>query len=56
MIVDYKTDALENSADFIREYGFQVKTYCEMVEHILGEKVKEGCLYSTYKREMIKVW
>ncbi|HHX95448.1 MAG TPA: hypothetical protein GX691_06495 [Clostridia bacterium] len=56
VIVDYKTDALENSADFIREYGFQVKTYCEMVEHILGEKVKEGCLYSTYKREMIKVW
>lgn len=55
VVVDYKTDALDSKEAFIREYGFQVKTYCEMVEQILGEKVKEGSLYSTYKKEMIGV-
>jgi len=55
VIIDFKTDAMSNREDFIREYGFQVRTYCEMVEQILGETVKEGSLYSTYNKEVIRV-
>lgn len=45
VIVDYKTDYVEDIEDIRKRYYLQLKYYSEALERITGKKVKENYLY-----------
>lgn len=48
VLVDYKTDRVENGEELIERYRVQMKYYKKALEQALGRKVKEIALYSLH--------
>ena len=48
VLLDYKTDVIEEPQDLIRRYKVQLDYYQEALESLTGKKVKERILYSFY--------
>ena len=46
MLVDYKTDRIQDEEAFIRRYQLQIDWYARALERITGTPVKEKYLYS----------
>lgn len=46
ILVDYKTDSMENEQDFINRYATQINYYRRALEEITGKKVEKACIYS----------
>lgn len=55
VLVDYKTDVIENGQALIDRYFVQVRYYKEALERIFGKGVKECILYSFYLGEEVRV-
>ena len=49
VLVDYKTDRIEDESAFIERYKMQIAWYARALERIPGKKVKERYLYSIGK-------
>ena len=52
VLVDYKTDRIEDEAAFIERYALQMSWYARALESITGKRVKEKCLYSISKAKV----
>lgn len=48
VLLDYKTDVIEQPQELIRRYKAQLDYYQEALESLTGKKVKERILYSFY--------
>lgn len=46
VLVDFKTDNINNEAEFIKKYSIQLKYYKRALEEITGMKVKDTIIYS----------
>ena len=46
VIVDYKTDKINDISELRPRYTDQLKVYCEAVEQAMGYEVAEKILYS----------
>ncbi len=46
VLVDYKTDRVDNSQELVERYRVQMQYYAEALEKALNKKVKEAVLYS----------
>ncbi len=55
VIVDYKTDRYDDKSELLQKYAVQLDLYKEALE-AAGYKVKEGIIYTVYKKETIKVF
>ena len=55
VLVDYKTDRVENGAELITRYKVQMDYYAKALEQALGKKVKEVVLYSLSLNEEVSV-
>ena len=55
VVVDYKTDRLEQEAQFTEKYAGQVRIYRDALESCTGFKVKQTLLYSFYLSKEIEV-
>lgn len=56
VLVDYKTDRVENGAELVRRYETQMKYYAQALEQALGLPVKEIILYSLSLGEEVMVY
>ena len=54
VLVDYKTDRVENGAELITRYKVQMDYYAKALEQALGKKVKDVVLYSLSLNEEVK--
>ena len=52
VLVDYKTDRIEDEEAFIQRYRLQLDWYARALESITGLPVKEKCLYSLGKSKI----
>lgn len=55
VVVDYKTDRVDDSEKLVKEYGNQLKVYKKAVEKITNEEVKDMIIYSVELGEEAKV-
>lgn len=55
VLVDYKTDRVENIEELIPKYKTQLDLYKQALEEALDRKVDEVYIYSVYKGENIKL-
>ena len=55
VILDYKTDRIEDKSAFVTRYREQLDLYARALEAISGEKVKEKWLYSLQLSEAMSV-
>ena len=55
MLIDYKTDRLDDAGAFIRRYGVQLSLYRQAVERIGGHPVREAYIYSFRLGKAIRV-
>ena len=55
VLVDYKTDNLENEEEFKKRYSVQLKYYKIALEKITGLPVKETLIYSFKLKKAIKL-
>ena len=55
VILDYKTDRIEDKSAFVTRYREQLDWYARALEAISGEKVKEKWLYSLQLSEAMSV-
>ncbi len=55
VLLDYKTDRVNNGQDLVDRYKEQLYYYQEALEQITGHKVKERVIYSFRLNEVIKV-
>ncbi|EGO63991.1 helicase-exonuclease AddAB subunit AddA [Acetonema longum] len=55
VLVDYKTDAIENAQALTEKYSAQITIYAEALEQILKQPVKEKYLYSFHLQQAIRV-
>ena len=55
VIVDYKTDRLEEEAAFRKRYTVQLSLYKRAVEQISGIEVKEALIYSSRLYKTISI-
>lgn len=53
VLVDYKTDRMDGAEAFRQRYAVQLSLYRRAMEQILGESVKEACVYSFHLQEVI---
>ena len=49
VLVDYKTDRIQDEDAFIHRYEMQLAWYARALERITGKRVKERYLYSISK-------
>lgn len=56
VVVDYKTDRLENETDFITKYASQVLLYKKALGECTGYNVKSAILYSFHLSKEIEVF
>lgn len=54
VLVDYKTDYVENEEELIKKYGTQLEIYKEAIEKATGEKVEKCYIYSLYLNKAIE--
>jgi ATP-dependent helicase/nuclease subunit A len=55
VIVDYKTDRVENDSELISRYSEQLGLYREALESVTKKSVKNSYIYSLYTRREIEV-
>ena len=55
VIVDYKTDYVENLQELCDKYKIQLEYYANAVEKLTGIKVKEKIIYSVHLSESINI-
>lgn len=55
VLIDYKTDRLDDAGAFIRRYGVQLSLYRQAVERIGGHPVREAYIYSFRLGKAIRV-
>ena len=55
VLVDYKTDQVEDEAAFTEVYRPQLKWYAEAVRELTGKPVKETWLYSLSRKKAYPV-
>ena len=55
VLLDYKTDRVNNGQDLVDRYKEQLYYYQEALEQITGHKVKERVIYSFRLNEVIEV-
>ena len=55
VLVDYKTDYVQNKEELIEKYKVQLEIYKKALEESLGKKVDEVYLYSIFLNEELKV-
>ncbi len=53
ILLDYKTDVIENGTKLLDRYRIQLAYYSEALEKILGMPVSETLLYSFYLNEVV---
>ncbi|MDR0220000.1 MAG: PD-(D/E)XK nuclease family protein, partial [Lachnospiraceae bacterium] len=53
VIVDYKTDAVENGSELVKRYQKQLDYYQEALEQLTGKRVKEKVIYSFALGEVV---
>ena len=54
VLVDYKTDQVENGAELAEKYGTQLDYYQKAIERVTGKKVSERYLYSFSLQEAVR--
>jgi ATP-dependent helicase/nuclease subunit A len=55
VLLDYKTDYVEDVEEFKKKYVIQLKYYKRALEKITEKKVKEVYIYSFHKEEIYKL-
>lgn len=55
VLLDYKTDSVEDAKDLVKRYKKQLEYYQEALEQITGHKVKECVIYSFKKHEVVYI-
>jgi ATP-dependent helicase/nuclease subunit A len=55
VLVDYKTDYVQNKEELIEKYKVQLEIYKKALEESLAKKVDEVYLYSIFLNEELKV-
>ena len=55
VLVDYKTDNLDDEKEFIKRYTTQLKYYKLALKKITGMNVKEAIIYSFKLKKSIKL-
>lgn len=55
VLVDYKTDYVNNEQELVKKHKEQLKIYKQALEEATNKKVKEVYLYSTYLDKAIKM-
>lgn len=55
VILDYKTDRVDNKDELIKRYQIQLDYYEQALSQLLNKNVKEKIIYSTRLREAIKL-
>ena len=55
VLVDYKTDKVNNKEELIKKYSGQLKVYKEALEKSLNRKVDRTYIYSTYLEKEIRL-
>ena len=55
VLLDYKSDYLEEAEMFINRYESQLSYYRKALEQITGKKVKEAIIYSLHLGEEIRI-
>ncbi|AYD41059.1 helicase-exonuclease AddAB subunit AddA [Clostridium fermenticellae] len=55
VVIDYKTDYIEDIGDIKRKYEFQLKYYAKALELITGKKVKNKYLYLLYNNTAVEI-
>jgi len=56
ILVDYKTDYVQNENELVEEYKGQLDLYKEALEQSLNKKVDKMCIYSVYLNKLIEIW
>lgn len=56
VLVDYKTDRIEETKELIHRYKTQMEYYKKALERVMGKEVKECLLYSFYLQETIDIF
>lgn len=55
ILVDYKTDYVQNENELVEEYKGQLDLYKEALEQSLDKKVDKMCIYSVYLNKLIEI-
>lgn len=55
ILVDYKTDYVQNENELVEEYKGQLDLYKEALEQSLDKKVDRMCIYSVYLNKLIEI-
>ena len=55
VLVDYKTDKVENVNELVEKYKVQLDLYKQALEEALNKKIDEIYIYSIYKNETINI-
>ena len=55
IIIDYKSDHLEDSAAFVDNYAIQLQTYADAVRTMYPDHMIQTWIYSFYLSEFIAV-
>lgn len=55
ILVDYKTDYVQNENELVEEYKGQLELYKEALEQSLDKKVDKMCIYSVYLNKLIEI-
>ena len=55
VIVDYKTDSVDDIKELEKEYGNQLLVYKKAVEQITGDSVKEMIIYSVNHEDVVEL-
>lgn len=55
VLVDYKTDYVQDKEELIKKYNEQLKLYKNAIEYAYSQKVSKVYIYSTYLNEVIDI-
>lgn len=55
ILVDYKTDYVQNENELVDKYKGQLELYKEALEQSLSKKVDKMCIYSVYLNKLIEI-
>lgn len=55
ILVDYKTDYVQNENELVEEYKGQLDLYKEALEQSLDKKVDKMCIYSVHLNKLIEI-
>lgn len=55
ILVDYKTDYVQNENELVEKYKGQLDLYKEALEQSLNKKVNKMCIYSVYLNKLIEI-